>query len=184
MGMDESELRRRLEQLHRESYGWALCCCGRRAGEAEEALQSAYVKVLEGAARFDGRCTLKTWVFAVIRRTAADQRRRALARRALLWRWRARETADVPADAELEERDSQAMLQRCLADLSQRQRQLVQLVFYHDLSLSEAAGAMGVSVGAARRHYDRAKVALRRSLSEGRLCDERGNETRAVAAAL
>ena len=34
-----------------------------------------YVKVLDGKARFDGRSSLKTWLFAVIRHTALAQRR-------------------------------------------------------------------------------------------------------------
>ena len=28
---------------------WALCCCRRRADEAEEVLQGAYMRVLDGA---------------------------------------------------------------------------------------------------------------------------------------
>lgn len=64
-----------LAASHEENYAWALGCCGRDAREAEEVLQAVYLKVLEGRARFDGRSSLKTWVFAVIRRTAAQQRR-------------------------------------------------------------------------------------------------------------
>jgi DNA-directed RNA polymerase specialized sigma24 family protein len=40
-------------------------------------------------------------------------------------------------------------------------------VFYHDLSVAEAATAMNVSIGSARRHYERAKQRLRQYLSEG-----------------
>src|ERR671933_2776763 len=79
--MDSSELRSRLEGYQRESYGWALCCCARDPAEAENVLQAAYLKVLEGKARFDGRAAFKTWLFSVIRRTAADARRRKFFRR-------------------------------------------------------------------------------------------------------
>src|SRR5438105_13518368 len=84
--MDSSELRSRLEGCQRESYGWALCCCSRDAAEAENVLQAAYLKVLEGKARFDGRAAFKTWLFAVIRRTAIDLRRREMLRRLRLIR--------------------------------------------------------------------------------------------------
>src|SRR2546423_518567 len=78
--MDSSELHLRLERCRRESYGWALCCCSRDAAEAENVLQSVYLKILEGKARFDGRAAFKTWLFAVIRKTAAEARRRKLFR--------------------------------------------------------------------------------------------------------
>jgi DNA-directed RNA polymerase specialized sigma24 family protein len=69
------EIEREIEELHAASFGWALSCCGRNHQEAEEVLQDVYVKIFEGKARFDGRSTLKTWLFSVIRRTAASQMR-------------------------------------------------------------------------------------------------------------
>src|SRR5215470_9990435 len=79
--MNDYELRAKLEKHHRESYGWALSCCARNPAEAENVLQAVYLKALEGKARFDGQSSFKTWLFAVIRRTAVDERRRRWLRR-------------------------------------------------------------------------------------------------------
>ena len=57
-----SEIRAQLEQLHKDSYGWALSCCARDSAQAEEVLQSVYLKILEGKARFDGKSSFKTWL--------------------------------------------------------------------------------------------------------------------------
>ncbi len=75
-GMDEAELRVQLEQHHTLSHGWALSCCSRDPDLAEDALQTAYLKILQGRARYNGRAAFKTWLFAVIRMTALDERRR------------------------------------------------------------------------------------------------------------
>ena len=73
---DHAELRARLERHHREGYAWALSCCGWNAVEAENVLQSVYVKILEGSAAYGERSAFRTWLFAVIRHTAAQERRR------------------------------------------------------------------------------------------------------------
>src|SRR5580765_1835450 len=79
-GMQIAELKAELERLHSASFGWALSCCRRDQTEAEEVLQTVYLKILEGKARFGGESSLKTWLFAVIRKTAATEYRRRLLR--------------------------------------------------------------------------------------------------------
>ena len=78
--MEIADLKPELERLHSASFGWALNCCRRDATEAEEVLQTVYLKILEGKARFRGESSLKTWLFAVIRKTAATEYRRRLLR--------------------------------------------------------------------------------------------------------
>ena len=46
-----ADLRSQLAALHRESFVWARHCCGGSAGRAEDVLQDAYVKILDGRAQ-------------------------------------------------------------------------------------------------------------------------------------
>lgn len=50
--MIEPSHERHLEELHPASFGWALQCCRWDRQEAEEVLQTIYVKILAGQARF------------------------------------------------------------------------------------------------------------------------------------
>jgi RNA polymerase sigma factor (sigma-70 family) len=168
--MDEHELRAQLEQHHESSYGWALHCCGHRTTEAEEVLQTTYVKVLDGRARFDGRASFKTWLFAVIRHTAADERRRQWLRMAGLVRYmrlQPRQEHQEPAEAHIQRSQQQVAFREALACLPERQQQVLHLVFYQDMTVQQAAEAMGVSVGSARQHYERGKKRLRQCLNLG-----------------
>jgi RNA polymerase sigma-70 factor (ECF subfamily) len=167
--MNRAELERELERLHDDSWGWALACCGRDAELAEEVLQIAYLRILSGSARFDGRSTLKSWMFGVIRWTAVGE-----ARRRMVWRKRgadAERALEVPdpsvaADVAAEQSEQRATMLRALAAVSPRQREVLELVFYHGMTIEEAAGVMNVSVGSARTHYKRGKEALALLLSE------------------
>src|SRR5438105_6138290 len=121
--MDRVELERELERLHAASFGWALGCCGRDHDEAQEVLQTVYVKILEGKARFDGRSSLKTWLFAVIRRTAASRARRRIVRDLLLAKWARQEIAV----AAVEYSGTAEVLLEALRRLARRQREVLEL---------------------------------------------------------
>jgi RNA polymerase sigma-70 factor (ECF subfamily) len=156
--VDRADLERQLDELHPASFAWALGCCGRDREDAEDVLQETYVKILEGKARFDGRSILKTWLFAVIRRTAAVHRRT---------RWFRYVTFAQPAvDAECTMLHSErtAELLHALARLARRQREVIELVFYHDMTIEQAAAVIGVSLGTARVHYQRGKHRLLQEL--------------------
>jgi RNA polymerase sigma factor (sigma-70 family) len=170
--MERSELERELEALHVDCWGWALACCARDSALAEDALQTAYLRVLSGRAKFDGRSSVRTWMFGVIRITAIEEGRRHRS-------WMARKagadsTMDVAdpspaADATTESSELRAMLVSALAAVSPRQREVLQLVFYHGMTIEEAARVMSVSVGSARTHYERGKKTLARTLAELRV---------------
>ncbi len=165
--MNDAELRVELERHHAASYGWALSCCARNAVEAEDVLQTAYLRILEGRAPYEGRSAFRTWLFAVIRRTAADDRRRRMLRQLGLARYeRARPVDDrpTPPTLALERSETQAAFQAALARLPRRQKEVLHLVFYQDLTIEEAAEVMGVSLGSARQHYARGKDRLRKHL--------------------
>ena len=166
--MDESDFRGELERLYPASFGWALWCCDQRRDEAEEVLQTAYVKALAKTARFDGRSSLRTWMFAVIRRTASEQRRRRWLRDVVLGRWLERRPPPAPVpDPEAMARGSESSraLRRALANLAARQREVLHLVFYQGLTVEESSRVLGVSVGTARTHFERGKARLRQMLS-------------------
>ena len=160
-------LRALLEEHHAQGYAWALSCCAQDREQAADVLQSVYLKVLEGRARFAGRSSFRTWLFRVIRNTAIDAQRRRRRRRIGLVRLRALEAvspSSEAADRELERGDTATAVRRQLERLPRRQREVLMLVFYHELSLREAARAMGVSHGSARTHYDRAKRRFREGI--------------------
>ena len=167
--MNDEDITARLEECHTSGYCWALACCGRDPVEAEEVLQTVYVKVLDGRAHFRGESSFRTWFFALIRRTAADSRRRHVVRSLL--RLRVAElggrevVSEHPDDALVRGETRQAFL-RALARLPRRQREALELVFYHDMSVEAAAAVMRVTVGAARQHYERGKRRFRQVLEE------------------
>jgi len=168
------EIASELESLHPRCFGWALACCDWNADEAADVLQAVYLEILDGRARFESRSRLSTFVFGVVRRMAAQNRRRRIQRRLLLVRYletgsgAGQEAADARMPGEVRR------LRSALSALPARQREVLHLVFYAELSIREAAEVMGVSLGTARTHYERGKRRLRERLTP----DTSGEEKR------
>lgn len=131
-------------------------------------MQTAYLKVLDGRARFAGQSEFRAFLFGVIRRTAMEERRRRVVRSTLSLGMLNADGRDVPAEGLepiLRDETSRRML-GALERLSPRQRDVLHLVFYQDLTIAAAAEVLGISLGSARVHYERGKAQLRHLLQE------------------
>jgi RNA polymerase sigma factor (sigma-70 family) len=53
-----------------------------------------------------------------------------------------------------------------LAKLPARQREVLHLVFYQDLTIEETAKILHISLGTARTHFERGKTRLRSLLAQ------------------
>ncbi len=159
----ELELRSELARLHLLSHAWAVRCCRGDATEAEDVLHRAYMKVLDGRARFEGRSSFKTWLFGVVRQTAREHARQVWLRVVRLERWWRERDPNESVDTE---DDRVAKLRVVLSKLSRRQQEVLHLVFYQDLTIQEAAHVLAMPVGTARTHYERGKTRLRQLLEQ------------------
>jgi len=165
-----ADLAEELARHHRAAFGWALACCRWDPAAAEDVLHTAYLKLVDGRARYAGTAEFRTFLFGVIRRTASEERRRRTVRRALSLSWLTQNGHEptVPAIGlrTIVRDETNRALIAALSRLSARQREVLHLVFYQDLSIADAASVIGISVGAARVHYERGKAQLRRLLGE------------------
>ena len=166
--MDAHELRGELERLHAASFGWALWCCNQHHEVAEEVLQTAYIKVLEGRARFDAKSSFRTWLFGVVRNTAREYRRQAWLRATLAMNWLAQQPSlamEPGPETAACSSESSRVLRGAVARLPERQGQVLHLVFYQEMTVEEAAQVLGLALGTARQHFERGKSRLRQVLS-------------------
>ncbi|MBI3982872.1 MAG: RNA polymerase sigma factor [Gemmatimonadetes bacterium] len=164
------DLEAKLAEHHGAAFGWALSCCRWDRHDAEDVLQASYVKILDGRARFAGISSFRTWLFGVIRRTAAEHRRRRALRRFLPLSRGERSPdsrgGESGAERALLRSEATERLITALGLLPARQRQVLHLVFYQDLTIAAAADVMGISLGTARTHYERGKRGLRAQLKD------------------
>ena len=157
------DLRDELARVHSQAFAWAVRCCREDRAEAEDVLHEAYMKVLDGRARFEGRSTFRTWLLGVVRHTAREHARRGWLRVIRLERWwqerQHAESGSIGDDGRVAE------LRTALARLSTRQQEVLHLVFYQNLTITEAAEVLAMPVGTARTHYERGKARLRALLA-------------------
>ncbi len=133
--------------------------------EAADILNEVMLEVWNGAARFEGRSRVSTWVLGITRHKVLDRLR---ARRP--------ESSDADSMAGIEDTSTPGPLantaaaeqadwiRRCLQELSEPHREVVHLTFYQGLSYPEIAVIAGCPEGTVKTRMFHAKKALQRCL--------------------
>ena len=111
---------------------------------AEDLLSDVFLDVWRQAAAFEGRSSVSTWLFAIARYKALSARRRRTD--AALDDTVAASIPDASDDPEvtLQKKNRSELLRQAIAELSPEHREILDLVYYHDKSVKEAAEIVGI----------------------------------------
>jgi RNA polymerase sigma-70 factor, ECF subfamily len=112
------------------------------------------------ANKFEGRASAATWLLAI-----AHHRAVSTLRRRKEMNLNEEEAAEIPATEDnpevvLQKTDKAALLRRCLHQLSPEHREVIDLVYYHEMSIAEVSGIVGIpqSTVKTRMFYARKRI--------------------------
>jgi RNA polymerase sigma-70 factor (ECF subfamily) len=134
----------------------------RDPAQSEEVMQEVLLEVWRSAARFDPTVgSANAWIMMLAHRRAVDRvRSEQKAADRELRAARASVAYDEVTDA-VEARLEQERVRRCLAALTDLQRESVTLAYYHGYSYPEVAQLLGVAVGTVKTRMRDGLIRLR-----------------------
>lgn len=149
-------------------YRYAMRLVGSDS-DAGEVTQEALVSAWKDLGTFAGRSSLKTWLFRLVHRRAADLQRRhkAVPVNDDLLSAMVRPAQDNPLQSVLDAELLEA-LQQALAELPWHQRAAWLLREVEDMSYDEIAETLGTSAGSVRGHLHRGRRTLAERMARWR----------------
>jgi len=173
--LDRKDYRQALELIargHAASLGRLCMAALGNPGEAEELVQEILLQAYTSLPSFERRSAVKTWLYAIARRSCSQ----AIDKRARRRRLQGAAAADEPvADLrhELEARGRKEGLRRALEELSGGVQEVMLLRYVAGLSFREVAEACGIREEAARQRASVGLKSLRRRLCAESVLEER-----------
>jgi RNA polymerase sigma-70 factor (ECF subfamily) len=105
--------------------------------------QDVFVVVYRRLEDYDGRASLRSWIYGICVRVAADHRRRRAGRREQVEDPLPEPALSSHQEGDLERRRAEAMLSATLAALDEEKRAVFVLFELEEFSMSEVAAAVG-----------------------------------------
>jgi len=163
--MNSQQLEHILKSHHREAYLWSRQCCSFQDELAKDVLQQTYLKILEGKTTLKDESKSKTWLFSIIRYTAIDELRKAGKIISL-----STEYDPIQSNERVDSTDYEAIIQL----LPEMQREVILMVFYHQMTIAQSAEILQITVGTARTHYERGKKKLKELITQVQIQEDYG----------
>ena len=140
-------------------YRLALRMLDGSEADAEEAVQAAWIRAVEGLRSFRWESSLRTWLTGIILNCCREARRRGFREREAVGAFPPppREPPPPPGDARVD-------LGRAVAGLPDGYREVLVLHDVEGLTHEEIAAALGIEIGTSKSQLHRARQALRARL--------------------
>jgi RNA polymerase sigma-70 factor (ECF subfamily) len=135
---------------------------------AEEVLQDVMLAAWNNAASFRGDSSVRTWLLVIARNRAMNTHRKRKLPLVTFDEAFGALSGDTAPLEKVERKTRESKVRDALNQLPLPQREVLVLVFYHQLSGPEVAQVLGINEGTVKSRLHRAKEMLRRVLqSEG-----------------
>jgi RNA polymerase sigma-70 factor (ECF subfamily) len=146
----------------------------RTQGDAADVVQEAFLKAFRGIGKFQGECTLKSWLYRITLNTASNQKR--------WWRRHRGNECQMEPDAasdfsfpepssdepsaldDLLTQETQSLVQRGLARVDDVHRTILILREMEELSYEEVGDVLDIPPGTVKSRLARARAALRQEI--------------------
>jgi RNA polymerase sigma-70 factor, ECF subfamily len=116
----------------------------RNEATAEDLISEVFLDVWRQAGKFEGRSAASTWMLSIARFKALSVLRRRTEEELDEETAGAIEDHGDDPEVSLAKKDKAAALRQCLTKLSAEHREVVDLVYYHEKSVEEVAGIVGI----------------------------------------
>ncbi|MEO7113773.1 MAG: sigma-70 family RNA polymerase sigma factor [Polyangiaceae bacterium] len=128
--------------------------------DVDDQVQEVFVVIHRKLAEFEGRSSIRTWVYGICVRTASDYRNRARVKREMLPDEMPEQLSTNDAHEALAKHQARALLDRVLDDLDEDKRAVFVLYEIEELSMNDVAEAVSCPVQTAysRLHAARKQV--------------------------
>jgi len=151
-----------VKKYQRMVYFLALKMVGNHS-DADEVGQKTFLSVYKNLARFEGRSSLKTWVFRIamnfsknmIRDRARREGEEVTERSGAL---------ESTVESDIETNQQRRIIRKALEQLPPRQKEVLQMRAFGDMSFAEIAQSVGISTSAAKVNYHYAVKTLKNLL--------------------
>jgi RNA polymerase sigma-70 factor (ECF subfamily) len=138
----------------------------RNEATAEDLISEVFLDIWRQAGKFEGRAAVSTWMLSIARFKALSALRRRPEQE--LDEETAERIEDQSDDPEvtLAKKDKSAVLRQCLTRLSAEHREIIDLVYYHEKSVEEVAGIVGIPQATVKTRMFYARKKLSELLKE------------------
>ncbi len=138
----------------------------RNEAAAEDLISEVFLEVWRNAGKFEGRSAVSTWMLSIARFKALSALRKRTEDE--LDDETAEQIEDHADDPEvsLAKKDKGALLRECLNALSAEHREVIDLVYYHEKSVEEVAGIVGIPEATVKTRMFYARKKLSELLKE------------------
>jgi len=152
-------------QIYDQTYGKVAFYLYRLVSDqalVEDVLVETYAAVWKGAKSFKGTAKASTWIIGIARNLAMNELRKL----------KTHEDIDDHAglsngkQPEAESLDRQELMKKAMSNLSTNHREILDLVFFHEMNYPEVSSLLGIPVSTVKTRVFYAKDALKNVLKQ------------------
>ena len=132
--------------------------------ELDDVCQEVFIVVHRKLADFEGRSTVRTWIYGIAQRVALVSRRKAYARRELLEAPPSEPRSEATQEELTAQRRSLSLVERVLDEMEPERREAFVLYELEGMSVVEVAQAIGVPENTALYRLHKAREELTQKL--------------------
>jgi RNA polymerase sigma-70 factor (ECF subfamily) len=161
------------EEIYKEHFDFVwrnVRRLGVSEASADDAVQDVFLVVHRRLAEFEGRSTIRTWLFGILSRVARDHRRSRLRQDNKVTAVAAEAKADAPpTPADLAaRREAEGILENLLEEIDEEKREIFVLVELEQMSVADVADTLALNLNttharlrAARQQFEAAVARFR-----------------------